>query len=129
MSSTDKSANNPLNDTKPMPFDYNTVKNWPFETLRESYSRADTIAYAKGIGVGMPGSCQGLEDQFLSGKSDLLALPMMTIVLNQGPMWTQDPRTGIEWTKTVHAEESITMHNALPNGYSGGRVLGGRDLR
>lgn len=96
-------------------FDYETLKNWPFKPLIERYLRQDVIAYARGIGVGMSGPCRDGEDVFLTDSSELQALPMMAIVLNQGPMWTQDPRTGIEWTKTVHAEESVTLHRALPN--------------
>lgn len=94
-------------------FDYPTVKNWVFEPLREAYTKSDVIGYARGIGVGM--QAPGLEGDalFLAEDENLQALPMMAIVLNQGPMWTQDPRTGIEWTKTVHAEESVTMHRPL----------------
>lgn len=96
-------------------FNYDTIKNWPFEALTESYVRADVIAYARGIGVGMPGPSRGDEDRFLTDSVDLQALPMMAIVMNQGPMWTQDPRAGIDWTKTVHAEEAVTLHQPLPN--------------
>jgi MFE-2 hydratase 2 N-terminal domain/MaoC like domain len=96
-------------------FDYETVKNWPFQPLTESYTRADVIEYARGIGVGMPGPLQSEESHFLSEGDDLQALPMMAIVMNQGPMWTQDPRTGIDWTKTVHAEEAVTVHQPLPS--------------
>jgi 2-enoyl-CoA hydratase-like protein/MaoC dehydratase-like protein len=97
------------------PFDYQTVKNWQFEPLTESYTRSDVVKYARGIGVGMPGPCPEGEEVFLSESDDLQALPMMAIILNQGPMWTQDPRTGIDWTMTVHAEESVTLHRPLPN--------------
>lgn len=93
---------------------YETVKNWGFDTLVESYSREDVVEYARGIGVGMPGPCSGAEENFLLLDANLQALPMMAIVLNQGPMWTRDPRTGIDWEKTVHAEESVWLHAPLP---------------
>lgn len=97
------------------PFNYDKIKNWNFEPLTESYTQADVVEYARGIGVGMDADNSDDEDLFLTPGKDLQALPMMAIVLNQGAMWTQDPRTGIDWTKTVHAEESVTLHGVLPN--------------
>jgi MFE-2 hydratase 2 N-terminal domain/MaoC like domain len=106
-------AGSQLNNTNV--FDYDVVKDWPIQPLTESYTQADVIEYARGIGVGMPGPLQGEEDHFLSAGDDLQTLPMMAIVMNQGPMWTQDPRTGIDWTKTVHAEEAVVVHQPLPS--------------
>lgn len=105
-------TNNPADGNQ---FSVIKLKNWPFETLTESYSRVDSIAYAKGIGVGMPGPLADYEAHYLRDDETLQTLPMMAIVLNQGPMWTQDPRSGIDWRKTVHAEESIAIHRPLPN--------------
>ena len=94
---------------------YELIKKWPFEPLTEAYSREDVITYAKGIGVGMPGPLQAEEDQFLCNDDALKVLPMMSVIMNQGPMWTQDPRAGIDWTKTVHVEEAITLLKEIPN--------------
>lgn len=99
---------------QPTQLNYEAVKNWPFEPLTESYGSQQVIDYAHGIGVGMPGPLAADEAQYLSDGSDLSTLPMMAIVMNQGAMWTQDPATGIDWRKTVHAEESITMHRPIP---------------
>lgn len=93
---------------------YEALKNWPFEQLAESYTREDVIHYARGIGVGMPGPLAAEEEHFLTASDDLQVLPMMAVVLNQGSMWTKDPKTGIDWSKTVHVEESITMDGLLP---------------
>lgn len=101
----------PLDEAKSL--DYQAVMNWPFKPLSERYTREDVIRYARGIGVGMPGPLAEGEQAFLADNEQLQALPMMAIVLNQGPMWTKDPRTGIEWTKTVHAYEAVTMHKPL----------------
>ena len=96
-------------------FYYEKIKNWPFVPLVERYTVEDVRVYAEGIGVGMPGPYLDSEAILLSQENDLQALPMMAIILNQGAMWTQDPNTGIDWTKTVHAEESVTLHGVLPN--------------
>lgn len=93
---------------------YEALKQWPFEPLVETYTREDVINYARGIGVGMPGPLADEEGPFLTPGEELQVLPMMAVVLNQGTMWTKDPKTGIDWTKTVHVEESITMDGLLP---------------
>lgn len=102
-------------DTKshPTQLDYDTVMNWPFESLTESYNRSDCIAYALGIAAGGNPAIASEETQYIRNDDTLKALPMMSIVLNEGSMWTMDPATGIDWRKTLHAEESITIHKPI----------------
>ncbi|MBR9910853.1 MAG: 3-alpha,7-alpha,12-alpha-trihydroxy-5-beta-cholest-24-enoyl-CoA hydratase [Gammaproteobacteria bacterium] len=104
MNSTEKQANR---------LDYETVMNWPFETLTETYTSDDCIAYARGIAAGSDAAIATEENQYCSSGGALKALPMMSIVLNEGSMWTMDPATGIDWRKTLHTEESITIHKPL----------------
>ncbi len=99
----------------PYKLDYKTVKNWQFDPLISRYTQADVITYAKGIGVGMAGPLQAEESKYLLAGDHLAVLPTMAVVMNQGEMWTQDPRTGIDWTKTVHVEESITLERPIPS--------------
>lgn len=96
-----------------MAFDYEKVKHWPIPAVRRAYTRRDTIRFALGIGCGMPGPLRGEEQKFIRDDAGLQALPMMAGVLNEGTMWTQNPATHIDWTQTVHAEESITVHQPL----------------
>ena len=35
-----------------MPLDYDTVKNWRFDEVRQRYDEKDTMLYALGIGLG-----------------------------------------------------------------------------
>jgi acyl dehydratase len=95
--------------------DYKKIKNWPIPPVTRAYTRADTVRFAKAIGAGLPGPLREGDQRFLSGGADLLALPMMAVILNEGEMWTADPATGLDWTKTIHAEESIIMHRPLRN--------------
>ncbi len=97
-----------------MVIDYARVMKWPFAPLTESYSRKDCIGFALACGAGQPGPLQSEDARFIVDGSALRALPMLAVMLNQGPMWTKDPATGIDWTKTVHAEETIVMHRPLP---------------
>lgn len=98
-----------------MAIDYARVMNWPFAPLTESYTRADSIRFARACGAGMEGPLQAEDSRYLVDGHGLQALPMLSVMLNQGPMWTQDPATGVDWTRTVHAEESIIMHRPLPS--------------
>lgn len=98
------------------PLNYDTVKNWPFEPLTESFTVEDCRAYAQGIATGSDNDIASAEAQYLSEGDEIKALPMMAIVLNEGTMWTMDPATGINWRKTLHAEESITLHRPIPAG-------------
>ena len=77
-------------DTKshPTQLDYDTVMNWPFESLTESYNRSDCIAYALGIAAGGNPAIASEETQYIRNDDTLKALPMMSIVLNEGSMWT-----------------------------------------
>ena len=94
--------------------DYQAVRNWTFAPITETYSQTDAIGFAQACGIGLPGPLDGREDRFSVAGPDLEALPMYGIMLALGGLWTQDPATGIDWTKTVHAEETIRMDGALP---------------
>ncbi|MBU1831753.1 MAG: MaoC family dehydratase N-terminal domain-containing protein [Gammaproteobacteria bacterium] len=106
MSSADKQS-------IPMQLNYEALMNWPFESLSESYGKDDCIAYALGIAAGADPVIASEEQQYTQHGEQLNALPMMAIVLNEGTMWTMDPATGIDWRKTLHAEESITIHKPI----------------
>lgn len=106
MSSADKQST-------PMQLNYDALMSWPFEPLTASYDKDDCIAYALGIAAGEGPAITAEEQQYISDNEQFKALPMMAIVLNEGTMWTMDPATGIDWRKTLHAEESITIHKPI----------------
>ena len=80
---------------------YEAVMNWPFESLTETYDKDDCIAYALGIAAGTTASIENEEHTYISDHQPK-ALPMMAIVLNEGSMWTMDPKT---LTANYHVEE------------------------
>jgi len=94
--------------------DYQAVRNRTFAPITETYSQADAIGFAKACGIGLPGPLGRREDRFVVSGPDLEVLPMYGIMLALGGLWTQDPATGIDWRKTVHAEETIRMDGVLP---------------
>ena len=94
--------------------DYQAVRNRTFARIVESYAQADAIGFARACGIGLPGPLSAREDHFVNPGPNLQVLPMYAIMLGLDGMWTQDPATGIDWTKTVHAEEAIRMDGVLP---------------
>lgn len=99
-----------------MPFKYDTIKNWPFETIRQTYTKRDTILYALGIGLAndplnaavLPYVYEGVDGGALK------AFPTMAVVLAYPGFWLKDGNTGADWRKLLHGEQSLVVHNPLP---------------
>jgi hypothetical protein len=89
------------------------ILNWPFEDTVRDYSAADAARYAAGFGAGQPGEMSDSDSYFLNGENTL-ALPMIAVPLADGEFWQQNPKTGIDWRKIVHASESIRVYQPLP---------------
>lgn len=92
--------------------DYDAVINWRFDDVVQTYQRRDAILYALGLGYGRDPTDTG--DLRYTYEKDLVAAPTMPVVLgNQGP-WMQDPRTGIDWIKSLHGEQGLKIFAPLP---------------
>jgi len=92
--------------------EYQTIKNWKFDDVVQSYSRRDSMLYAIGLGFGTD-PLDEAELRFVYEK-DLQAVPTMPVVLGNPGMWMRDPRAGIDWVKLVHGEQSLRLHRPLP---------------
>jgi acyl dehydratase len=92
--------------------DYQSVKNWDFGAITHTYTQRDTMLYALGIGIGAqpldPGQLRFVLEQ------DLQAVPTMVSVLGSPGFWWRDPRTGADWVKLVHGEQSVRLLKPLP---------------
>ena len=102
-----------------MPLDYQTIKNWQFDDIRQRYETKDTILYALGIGLGADPMDQA-QLRYVY-EPNLQTMPTMATVLGHPGFWMQDPRAGIDWVKLVHGEQRLTMHAPLP---ASGTVIG-----
>ena len=97
-----------------MSFDYDKLKNWPFEEIIQTYTSRDTILYALGVGLGAdPMDEQQLQYVFEEAEP-FMALPTMAVVLGSPGFWSRDPETGIDWVKVLHGEQKMVIHNPLP---------------
>ncbi len=96
-----------------MPFDYDTLIDWSFDTIVQEYDVWDTIRYALSIGIGRnPTDARQLR---FTLENDLRAFPTMALVLASPGFWPQDPETGIDWKNVLHVGERLELHRPLPD--------------
>lgn len=91
--------------------DYNTIKNWSFEPVQQTFSIEDTILYHLAIGFGCS---HDSEDLCYLYEEDMSAFPTLALVLASPGLWMRNPDTGIEYNRVVHGEQRLWLHDALP---------------
>jgi acyl dehydratase len=95
----------------------------PFALLHHAFETRDVQLYALGVGLG----ADPLDERQLryvyegAGGDSLVCLPTFANVLAYPGFWAREPDTGIDWTRVVHAEQRIALHETLP---ARGRVVG-----
>jgi len=89
---------------------------WPLPPVEQAYGERDSVLYALGLGLGAanPAPADELRYVYEGAAGGLLALPTMAAVLASGPFWMQDPATGIDWRRVLHAEQRLELHRPLP---------------
>lgn len=89
---------------------------WPLPAVTQTYTERDSALYALGLGLVRtnPAPAAALRHVYEGGEGGLVALPMMASVLATGPFWMQDPATGIDWRRVLHAEQRLQIHRPLP---------------
>lgn len=92
--------------------DYHAVKNWNFGDIEQSYTERDTMLYALGLGLGAQ-PCDEGQLRYVYEKQ-LQMLPTMVSVLGTPGSWWEDPRTGADYRRRVHGEQSIEVFAPLP---------------
>ncbi len=97
-----------------MPLDYETIMNWPFPTVEQSYSRKDTIRYALALGLGTDPLDDGQLRYVYERHEAFQTFPTMSGILARPGFWARDPASGIYWEKIVHGEHGMILHEPLP---------------
>ncbi len=96
-----------------MALNYDTIMNWPFEEVEQSYAVKDSILYALSVGFGHdPMDTHQL--RFVFEETDFQVTPTMAVVLSRPGFWSRDPKTGLDWKKILHGEQGMTIHKPLP---------------
>lgn len=94
--------------------DYQTVMNWSFEDIRQTYTPRDAILYALGLGYGHD-PLDGGDLRYLL-EDRLVVVPSYSVVLGGPGSWMADPRTGIDWIRSLHGEQGLRIYKPLPPG-------------
>ncbi len=84
-----------------------------FPQEQRQWSATQAVRWARDFGAGLPGELAVSDARFLDAQQ-ALALPMIAVPLCDGEFWQQQPDTGIDWRRIVHAEEVLTLHRPLP---------------
>ena len=92
--------------------DYDAVMNWPFADVVQTYTARDTILYALGLGYGVS-SAERDELRYVYEK-DLMSAPTYPVVLGNPGAWMTDPKTGIDWVRSLHGEQGLKIFAPLP---------------
>jgi hypothetical protein len=95
-----------------VPFDYHTIKDWPFPELRQTLTERDTILYALGVGYGFDPVEPG-ELRFVYERG-LVAAPTLATVLAHPGFWFDDPAAGVDASRVLHGEQRLVVHAPLP---------------
>jgi acyl dehydratase len=92
--------------------DYQAVKDWDFGTIVQAYTARDSILYALGIGMGSDPMDEDELKYVL--ETSLRAVPTIASVLGTPGFWWRDSRTGVDWVKLMHGEQSLRVFKPLP---------------
>jgi len=90
---------------------YERLLQYKIPDVEQNLTQRDTMLYALGVGLG----ADPMDEQQLRFvyEKNLAALPTMAVVLAAPSAWLRNTDTGFG-TKSVHGEQSFTIHKALP---------------
>ena len=97
---------------------YETVKNWPFAPVINSYCADDCIRYALSVGVAADPLAQ--EQLCFVTEYELQTLPTFVATVGAPGAWASEPHTGIDWMQILHGEHRMRFFRRLP---TQGRLL------
>jgi acyl dehydratase len=93
-----------------MAIDYDRLMALQVPDTHQTYTAKDSILYALGIGFG----ADPMDEQQLRFvyEKDLKAVPTLAFVLALPTAWVRD--SGLDYSKVVHGEQSVTFHAPIP---------------
>ncbi len=95
------------------------VLDWKFPDSEQSYSARDASLYALGLGYGQdPMDEEELRYVHEEHAQGMRVVPSMAVVLGGPGHWMRDPRTGIDWVRSLHGEQGLVMHAPMPSAAS-----------
>ena len=94
-----------------MAIDYDKLLALKIPDAEHTYTEADTMLYALGVGFGQD-PIEREAARFVYEKN-LKALPTFAAVLGYPGFWARDLDTGIDWVKIVNGEQGVVLHQPL----------------
>lgn len=95
--------------------DYRKLIDWKFPVVEHSYDVDDTMLYALSLGYGEdPTDANQLRFVTESIDGTPVVVPTMAVVLGFPGSWMANPKTGMDFPKSVHGEEELVLHRPLP---------------
>ena len=95
-----------------MGLDYQTILNWRFDDVEQTYTEKDSILYALGLGLGNnPTDPEQIKYLY---EKQLQSFPTMAVTLGYPGAWLANPKTGIDMVKVLHGEQHLEIHRDLP---------------
>lgn len=91
------------------------VLDWKFPDVEQGYTERDANLYALGLGYGQePTNEDELRYVHEEHPQGMRVVPSFAVVLGGPGAWTRDPRTGIDWVRSLHGEQGLVVHAPLP---------------
>lgn len=103
---------------------YKKLLELTFPEVRERYSERNTMLYALSLGVG--NNPVAPEQLRLVYEENLCALPTLCVTLAHPGFWPKELNSGLDFTRIVHGEQRLQMHQTLP---CEGEVIGRSRIR
>jgi acyl dehydratase len=104
-----------------MPLDYEKMLALKIPAVEQSYGPKDCMLYALGLGLGQD-PLNADELAFVYEKN-LKVLPTFALMQGYSAYWLRHPELGVTWTKVVHGEQGVVLHQPVaPQGTVIGRT-------
>ncbi|MEP4195266.1 MAG: MaoC/PaaZ C-terminal domain-containing protein [Aliishimia sp.] len=86
----------------------------PFDVVEHAYTAKDCCLFALGVGLGADPLAKTDLQAVFEGADGFAPLPALVNVLAYPGFWAMEPDTGLTWQKILHGEQSLTIHNPIP---------------
>lgn len=99
---------------------YDALIGFEIPKVRQRFEALDAVRYALSIGLGQD-PLDPWQLDFVDDRKGPRVVPSFCVVLGHPGFWLADPRTTVDASRLVHAEEGFRMMSALP---TAGDVVG-----
>jgi len=104
-----------------MPLNVEKLLSLEIPAVEQSYGPKDCMLYALGLGLGQ--DPQNADELAFVYEKNLKVLPTFALMQGYSAYWLRQPELGVTWTKVVHGEQGLVLHQSVaPQGTVIGRT-------